>query len=125
MTDRIVDNVDLASRTTGAIYLINAMTREVKHAEMLDHFNLEQIEGKNVHVNVELLINGVSVDFTKTLEEMWNRMCSSYDSDVLEKAKSLLSTTRFENLSNMLQQAESDMCDELHKLFPNIEREYN
>ena len=117
MTERIVETINPADHSTVAIYLINTMSREAKHVNLLEHFKIKRVVGDAVTVDVELLINGVPVDFQKSIEEMWERLSSRYNEDVLEKAKQMLSNTRLGKLNDLLDNATWQIEEELNTLF--------
>lgn len=106
----------VANNTPG-IFLLNTMTREVSRGSILEHFRVVREDGKDVLVNVEMKINGVEVDFSKSVTEMWERLSSQFDEKVLEKAKELVSESRFEKLDNIMKQAEDQIQAELETLF--------
>jgi len=109
--------IDPTTRTAPAIFLINVMSKESDPRNLLSHFKIDQVEGQPTLVNVELKINGVEVDFSKAITEMWDRLHSSHGDDVLKKAKELLRQTRFEKLNALLEEAEWKIEDELNTLF--------
>jgi hypothetical protein len=115
---KIVEKISPVDRTPHSIMLINAMTRSVGRGDLLEHFKIVREDGKNVEVDVELLINGVHVDVKKTLDEMWERLVSKYHEDVLEKSKELLSQSRLNKLDELIRDAEWKIEEELNKLFP-------
>lgn len=115
-----IEKISPVERTTPGIYLLNTMSREAKLSDLLEHFKIERVKGESVKVEVELKINGVPVNFSKSVEEMWERMLSSYNKDVLEKAKELISKTRFDGLNRIMDSVEYQMQCELEKLFPEI-----
>lgn len=116
MTERIVEIVCPTDRTTPAIYLLNTMTREVKRGDLLEHFKIPLVDGQKTVVEVEMKINGVPVNFSESIQDMWDRMFSSYEDDVLRKAKELLSATRFDRLNDLLNVAEWEIEQEVTKL---------
>lgn len=119
MTERIVSLVNPTAHTTPGIYLINVMTRETQgKRDILEHFKIDPDPSKRSDlVEVELKINGVSVDFEKSVNEMWERLSSRFDENVLEKAKELVSGSRLDKLSDILNRVEWELKDEVEKLF--------
>lgn len=117
MTEKIVSSVCPTDHTTPAIFLINAISREAPRGDVLNHFNIVTKEGHKPEVDVELTINGVSVDFEKTVNEMWERLSNRFDEKVLEKAKELVSMSRFSKIEELIQDAEWKIEEELEKLF--------
>lgn len=114
---KIVEKINPTDRTTSSIMLINAMTHECKHSDILEYFRIERVNGLDTTVDVELIINGVHVDVKKSLDEMFKRLVSRYDDKVLEKAKELLSESRLNRLSRLIQNAEYNIEQELNQLF--------
>lgn len=117
MVERIVEVVGPTDHTTPAIYLLNTMSREAKRSDLLEHFKIKRVDGQKTTVEVELKINGMPVDFSKSIQEMWDRMFNRYEDDVLEKAKELLSATRFDKLNQILSAAEDEIEKEVKNLF--------
>lgn len=114
---KIVEKINPIDGKNSSILLLNAMTRECKHGDILEHFKIEQEEGLDSTVGVELIINGVHVDVKKSLDEMFDRLVARYDEKVLEKAKELISETRLGRLQDLLQDAEFKIEQELNLLF--------
>ena len=111
--------IDPTRRDTPGIFLINVMSAEAKRGDLLEHFKINLIRNEPTKVEVELKINGVEVDFSRAITEMWNRLQDSYNADVMQKAKDLISQTRFEKLNELLQDAEYKISEELEELFNN------
>lgn len=109
--------IDPTLNDTPSIFLLNMMTAEAKRGDLLEHFKITLNTNEPTKVEVELKINGVEVDFSKSITEMWNRLQASYDEDVLEKAKELVSQTRLQKLNDLLQDAEYKIQAELEELF--------
>ena len=105
------------SNDTASIFLLNTITREVSRGDILEHFRIVHEHGKPTLVEVEMKINGVEVDFSKSVTDMWERLSSRFDQEVLEKAKDLVSESRFEKLGEIMRQAEYQIHDELEVLF--------
>jgi len=93
------------------------MSREAKRADLLEHFKIKTADGENTFVEVEMKINGVEVDFSKSVTEIWERMQSSYDEDLLEKAKELVGVMRLERLQDIIQGVEDKLEREVNELF--------
>ena len=121
----MTSHVDPTSRTTPGIFLLNMIAREAPHAQMIEHFRLTDphSSGHVRTVEVKMTINGVEVDFERSVNEMWERLSSSFDAQVLEKAKELLKLTRFSNLEDILQRAEWAIENELERLFPEFKKD--
>lgn len=111
--------IDPTRRDTPSIFLINMMSAEAERGDLLEHFKITLVENTPTKVKVELKINGVEVDFSRSITEMWNRLQESYDADVMQKAKELISQTRFEKLQDLMQEAEYKIEAELEELFKN------
>lgn len=109
-------NVDCTARTAPAIMLLEAMVRESKIAELDKKFGLPAVPLRNEFVRVELKINGVEVDFVKTAQEMWERLESQHEADVLEKAKELVGRTRLDKVHQLMERFEWEIEQELLKL---------
>ena len=108
--------INPVSNDTAGIFLLNTITREVPRADIIEHFRIYQ-GGDRTLVEVEMKINGVEVDFSKSVTDMWERLSSRFDEKVLEKAKDLVSESRFEKLGEIMRQAEYQIQDELEALF--------
>lgn len=93
--------INPTDHSTAAIFLINAMTREVPRGELLEHFKIK--DGNPVKVEVELKINGVPVAFTQSINEMWGRLNSTYEADVKAKALELVELTSINEIEDVLQ----------------------
>lgn len=106
-------------RNTPSIFLINMMSAEAKRDELLEHFKITTVKNTPTKVEVELKINGVEVDFSRAITDMWNRLQETYRADVMQKAKDLISQTRFEKLQDLMQEAEYKIEAELEELFKN------
>lgn len=111
-----VSKINPTEHSTCGIFLINMMSEDVPHGELLKHFRIEQTYNEPTLVDVTMQINGVPVDFKKSLEEMWSRLFLTYENDVLEKAKTLVSRSKFDKLNDILEQAEYSIMDELRNL---------
>jgi predicted lipid-binding transport protein (Tim44 family) len=109
-------NVDVVAHTAPSIMLIEAMTRSSKNDALLEMFGFPKIPLQQHVAEVKLTINGVEVDFVKTAQEMWDRMVHSYEKDVEEAARKLLSKTRFEKLEQIISQAEDEIEREVEAL---------
>jgi hypothetical protein len=111
--------IDCTARTTPAVMLLNAMTRECKvnRLDILTKFNIPQVPLVNQCVKVCLTVNSVEVDFVKTSQEMWDRLVKGYDHAVLEKAKELISQPSFTDLAgainNIITEAQARLEQEL------------
>lgn len=114
----MTSNVDVTTREAYSIMLIEAMVRTSKNSKALaEKFDIPYVPLQMQYVKVELKINDVEVDFVKTAEEMWNRLNSRYEQDVLEKAKELVGQSRYQNLMDIIEQHEFELQRELERLF--------
>ena len=105
------------SKTTPGIFLLNCMSREAKNANLLEHFKIKTADGENTFVEVKMTINGVEVDFSKSITEMWERLQFQYDEDLISKAKELIIGDRFYRFNESIYELECNFKEEVDKLF--------
>ena len=111
------EQISPTSYNTPSIFLLNAISREACRADLLDHFKIVREDGKPTLVNVEMKINGVEVDFSATVNDMWKRLSSTFEEKVLEKAKELIRETRSDRFNEIVQQSERILLRDLEALF--------
>lgn len=104
--------VDCVNRAAHGHVLIAAMTTASKTSKI----DVVKLFGKGHMVDVVFKINGVDVPFEETVDNLFERQFEKIDSYVLEKAKELLSVSRFDRLSNKLSELEWQMEEELEKI---------
>lgn len=108
------------SETAAGVVLINAMSDEAKRQDLLEYFKVEiPTDGSFTKVKVEMKINGVEVNFSCAVTDMWNRLSDRYEEDVLEKAKELVGQSKLQRLTDLLQEAEYEIETEIRSLFIN------
>lgn len=106
--------------TPMSVFLWEAMVRESNKGKDIDKvFGLEcpTPKGKELEVEVDFRVNGVPLNFQKTVEELWGRMSKRFDDEVLQKAKELVNLTRFERLSEIINNAEYQIEQEIERVF--------
>jgi hypothetical protein len=105
--------------TIMSIVLWEAMVRESKPEDMAQKYGIEcpTPKGKELEVEVDFRVNGVPLNFKKTVEELGARMESRFDEEVLKKAKELVNLTRFERLSEIINNAEYQIEQEIERVF--------
>ena len=110
-----ISKIDPTDHSLCGIFHINIMSSEVKRSSLFTHFKINQSpDEKNVDVTMQ--INGVSVDFKRSLEEMWTRLSDAYDADVLKSANALIAESRVYKLNQIIYEAEQTIRNELEKL---------
>lgn len=120
----MTSHVDPTSDTTPGIFLINVIARETVRRDMIKHFRLTDPHSPN-HVRtveVKMTINGVEVDFERSVNEMWERLSDTFENKVLEKAKELVKMTKFGKFQEILERAEWEIENELEKAFPEFKK---
>jgi hypothetical protein len=111
------EKINPTAHTTPAVFLINTMAREAKGKDLLEYFRVQRDGKEPPSVTVELKINGVEVDFSKSVTEMWARLRARHHEDILEQAKELVSNSRLEKLNDIIQLAEFRINNEIEVLF--------
>ena len=106
--------VNVTNHNPASVLLLEAMVKKAGKNNLLQTFGIESNSGGNVEV--QLTVNGENVDFESTVNEMWTRLTTNYETHVLERAKELISCTRLNKLHNLLQDAEWKIEEELIKL---------
>lgn len=117
--------INPTDHSTAGIFLINTIAREVPRANILEHFRIDRKTGdpESVKVEVRMTINGVEVDFEKSINDMWERLSKTFDAAVLDKARDLVMLTKHQDILDILRSAERELLDELEKHFPNFKKE--
>lgn len=74
-------------------------------------------EQGEVTVDVDLRINGVPVSFKKSCEEILSRWEKQFDDEVLKKAKELISSSRLQRLTDIIERVEWQLEQEVESLY--------
>ena len=115
MTDRIVSEVSIIEHSDAGIFIVNAMSDASTDDTFLSHFKMND-DCKHPIVKVEMTVNGVPVDFRKTLEDIFDIFESKYDETVKKAALDLVSGSRLQKLSQALENAEWQIEDEINRI---------
>lgn len=108
--------VSPTSNTTEGRVAINIMSAEAATDKLYEHFKLVTIPGQDVTVDVQMTINGVPVDYSRSIIDLWERVKAHRDKEVLAKAKELISMTRFSKLNERLDDLEYAAIREIDAL---------
>ncbi len=121
MTSEKVNPVD---HSTASILLINAMSKHCPNSvDMKEMFGIERPAEGPVMLDVELIVNGVSVPFKHTVEDVWRQLCDKRDEKLLEMAKKLVSSSALEPLMDALQTAQWDIEQALEKVLKKAQED--
>lgn len=75
----------------------------------------EKLVGKGRMVDFVTTVNGVEIDLSSALREMWDRLEKSVDKRVEERAVELISGTKFQKLFLALERAEWEIKDAIRE----------
>ena len=113
----IVENLSVVSNDTAGRFLINVIAAEALGKDLLNKFRFSEEDGHHAMADVVLTINGVPVNFTRAINDTWERLVAGFDEAVLKEAKALVSASRLDKLSEILTNAEYRISQEIEELF--------
>lgn len=113
------ERLSVVSNDTAGRFLINMIAVETPRQDVLNKFRFSTEPGQTAMADVALTINGVPVNFTRAINDMWERLTADYDEDVKKAAKELIRSSRFNELSHLLERIEWSISAEIEKLFPS------
>ena len=102
---------------TAGVFLINIMAASPRRQDLLEHFKIQNPANGITLVEVEMKINGVEVDFSRSVTDMWNRLHDCYEEDVIEKATELVGMSKLDRLASIIREAEQEIESEIRTLF--------
>jgi enamine deaminase RidA (YjgF/YER057c/UK114 family) len=100
-----MNTIDVTHQNAASLLVLEAMCEKVGDGDILEVFKV----GTDAKVEVKMFVNDVEVDVVQALNEAWERLEAVYEKNLLEKAKELVSMTKFEDLSHKLERAAWDI----------------
>lgn len=122
----MAETIKVLEHTTPAIIIWSLMCAHASDSKtMLQTFPGLEAKGEATVVQAELIVNGVSLPVMDSLNEYWRRAESHLNQRARDFAFERIKGTRLQTLLDRLSRLETEINDELDKLFPGTERDWN
>lgn len=111
--------INCIDNTTSSIMLFNAMCEKASKSDLKQVF---KIEAGDPMVDVQLLVNGVEVDFVAMINHVWNQLCTNNDALALEKAKQIVTEAALDDLYEVMSTAKWKIENALERAVQRMEQ---
>lgn len=101
------EQIDVTSQTVAGFFVIAALTQAEDEVS-------EQIKGR--YADVTLLVNGVELPFTQTINDIYLRMKNQIEEEAREMAEKMVTEAGLESIADALREVEWKVKDALARV---------
>lgn len=110
----VTEVVNVANHSPASILILEAMVSHVGNdGDIMKAFGCTSAD-----VDVQLLVNGVSVDIVKSLSEAWARLEAHFEERAKEKALEMIKGAGLKDMLDTIERAEWTIREKLEAVCP-------